>query len=306
QYRGADPVPDSGEISGVGHYNCSKVTDGTPCVDKGYATYKVQKGRRYRFRIINTSAMTHFVFSIDKHQFEVIEIDGNNVKKTTVSYLPINIAQRYSIIVNCTQAVDNYWIRATMSKCSIPYRPGDPGTINSNSSLNYNVFGILRYEGAPNTNPNTVASNNVPTSSASNCYDMDLNSLKPYPPNPVPTKVDHTLSFAINVVLMRPSLILAAIVNGNSFSPDFTNPTIKKLKDGQDPSKFLPSDNAYGYDIPSNSVVEVVMINNENRTHPFHMHGHAFWIVCQGEPGTNNTDPSKLTRNLVDPPMRDV
>ncbi|CAG8535479.1 28852_t:CDS:2 [Dentiscutata erythropus] len=306
KYRGNDPVPDSGEISGVGHYDCSTVTDGTPCVDKGYATYKVRKGKRYRFRIINTSAMAHFTVSIDKHQMEIIEIDGNNVEKNTVDSCSINIAQRYSVIVNCTQDVGNYWIRATISRCSIPYQPGDPGTINSNSTLNYNVLGILRYEGAPETNPNSTALSSIPTSVSANCYDQDASTLKPYPPNSPPKKYDHNMTFAINVVFMSSTKMLAAIVNGQSYSPDFSNPTIQKLQNGQDPSQFPASDNAYAYDIPSNSVVQIVMINNENRTHPFHMHGHAFWIICQGEPGTYNTNPKSLPTNLVDPPMRDV
>ncbi|CAG8661563.1 8704_t:CDS:2 [Gigaspora margarita] len=304
-YRGNDPVPDSGEISGVGRYDCSKVTDGTPCKDKGYATYVVKKGKRYRFRIINTSAMTHFVMSIDNHPMSVIEIDGINVKNYTANFIPVNIAQRYSVIINCDKDVGNFWIRAIMSRCSIPYQPGDPGTINSNSILNYNVFGILRYEGAPKTNPNST-SFNIPNSNNSNCYDIDLNNLKPYPADPPPKNADYTMSFSVNVVILPSSGMLAAIINGSSFSPDFANPTVMRLQNGEDPSKFQVSDNAYGYNIPSNSVVDIVLINQERRTHPFHMHGHAFWILCQGERGTNGTDPSKLPLNTDDPPKRDV
>ncbi|CAG8562556.1 7678_t:CDS:2 [Cetraspora pellucida] len=299
---GNDPVPDSGEISGVGRYDCSKAPEGSSCVDKGYATYKVQQGKKYRFRIINTSAMSHFTVSFDNHPMDIIEVEGTNVKRTTVNFLPINIAERYSVIIECNQTVASYWIRATISRCSIPYRPGDPNTINSNSALNYTVLGILRYEGAPETNPQSTAFK-TPTP---NCFDQDPNTLKPYVPEPPPQDNVYTISFTVNVVLLPSSKLLAAVINKSSFVPDFSYPTLMRLRDGQDPSRFLVSDNAYGYNISSGATVELLVRNDENRTHPFHLHGHAFWVVCQGDPGTNTNSRSSLKCNYNDPPKRDI
>ncbi|CAG8470658.1 7529_t:CDS:2 [Scutellospora calospora] len=299
-YQGNDPVPDSGEISGVGRYSCSNTT--LPCKDNGYATYKVQKGKRYRFRIINTSAMAHFVVSIDNHPMTIIECEGTNVQKHTVDFLPINIAERYSVIIDCNQPVNNYWIRASMSRCSIPYQPGDPDTINSNSSLNYDVRGILSYDGAPKGEPQSTGVK-IPKSQ---CYDQDVSTLKPYPPQPPPQSSTSTLELAVNVGFVQPSDVLEATVNGSSYVPDFKEPTIMKLKNGIDPSKFFRSDNAYGYDFPHCAVVDLIIRNLERRTHPFHLHGHNFWVICQGEAGSFNKSLGSLEYNLVDPPLRDI
>ncbi|CAG8690848.1 34953_t:CDS:2, partial [Racocetra persica] len=302
KYRGADPVPDSGEISGVGRYDCSKAPGGSSCKDNGYAIYKVQRGKKYRFRIINTSAMAHFTVSIDNHPMTIIEVEGTNVKEHTVEYLPINIAERYSVIINCNQTVGNFWIKAIMARCSIPYRPGDPGTINSNSAINYTVLGILRYEGAPETNPQSTGFSIPPP----NCYDQDPNTLKPYKPEPPPSGDVDTIGFTVNVGLLPVTGLLAATVNGKAFVPDFSYPTVKRLRDGMDPSRFLDTDNAYGFNISSGSPVEILIRNVENRTHPFHLHGHAFWVVCTGEPGSNTGDRSSLNCNYDDPPLRDI
>ncbi|CAG8576610.1 4508_t:CDS:2 [Racocetra fulgida] len=266
KYRGNDPVPDSGEISGVGRYDCSKA-EGSSCKDRGYAVYKVQQGKKYRFRIINTSAMAHFTVSFDGHPMTIIEVEGTHVKEYTVEYLPINIAERYSVIINCNQTVGNFWIKALIARCSIPYRPGDPRTINSNSAINYTVLGILRYEGAPESNPQSTGFRIPPP----NCYDQDPSTLKPYKPEPPPSGDVETIPFTVDVSLLQTSNLLAATVNGQSFVPDFSYPTVKRLRDGMDPSRFLVTDNAYGFNISSGSPVEILIRNDENRTHPFHL-----------------------------------
>ncbi|CAG8802158.1 16296_t:CDS:1, partial [Racocetra fulgida] len=51
------PVPDAVLISGYGQYPCSAATSqGKSCTSVTPATYVVQSGKRYRFRVINTSA----------------------------------------------------------------------------------------------------------------------------------------------------------------------------------------------------------------------------------------------------------
>jgi len=52
-------VADSGTVNGIGRFQ------GGPEVP--WAVINVNKGRRYRFRIINQSARSVFTFSIDSH-----------------------------------------------------------------------------------------------------------------------------------------------------------------------------------------------------------------------------------------------
>ncbi|CAG8549798.1 5155_t:CDS:2 [Acaulospora morrowiae] len=292
-YTGGDPVPDSGEISGVGQYNCT-IPDCTP---KKFATYKVTKGKRYRFRIINTSAMLHFIVMIDNHPLQVIEVEGTAIKPYTTNYIPVNIAQRYSVIVNANQPVGNYFIRAIISDCSLG---GGPGTINGDSPIydNLGITGILRYEGAsgsvPTTKPFTL-------SGPPDCLDISSANLKPLKlDKQVPTDKNVqrvTLTIGINV---RPRL--QATINNSSFEVDFNHPSNERVQDG---TPFVTSDNAYTIN-KSNAPVEIVLVNTERRTHPFHLHGHSFWVVAQGGVGSFNQSISSLKYNFDNPPFRDT
>ena len=57
-------------------------------------------------------------------------------------------------------------------------------------------------------------------------------------------------------------------------------------------------------------VVEFVLqntraLNNAAEFHPWHQHGHSFWVVGQGE-GIFDPDTDVATYNLVDPVLRDT
>ncbi|CAG8628774.1 10755_t:CDS:2 [Acaulospora morrowiae] len=298
-YVGFDPLPDSGEISGVGHYNCTIPT----CNPNKFATYSVQSGKRYRFRIINMSAMTHFRISIDQHPLTIIEVEGTPIKPVTVYSIPINIAQRYSVIVVANQSVGNYWIRANLSHCSLPT---DNFTINNETPVfaNDQITGILRYDGAPLTNP---TSQPYPTNT-SNCHDPDNSILKPLnPPSPaVPQGTNITrinLEIAVRYRQMSGNNIMFfGMINNSTYHPSLAYPSIQKVIDN---SSFGSSDNAYTYNI-FNEPIEILLNNTENRTHPFHMHGHTFWVVAQGEIGSYNQPLSSLKYDYDNPTLRDT
>ena len=109
---GNEPVPDSGTINGKGRYNGGPATP--------WARINVQQGSRYRLRLINASAYGFFTFSIAGHRLTIIEVDGVNHDPLTVDFLDIHAAQRYSVIVEANQPVNNYWIRAPMSLQNAP------------------------------------------------------------------------------------------------------------------------------------------------------------------------------------------
>ncbi|CAG8821929.1 9391_t:CDS:2, partial [Gigaspora rosea] len=182
------PIPDSVVMSGIGQYNCSSANgfNGLSCNSSVTPpTYVVQSGKRYRFRIINTSADNHFYFSIDNHTMLLIEADGINIKPVTIQKLPINIAQRYSVIINASQPVGNYFIRASATTaCQVLNNV----TINIDhlESLNWNATGILHYEGANNSAP---TSQEWPDTSEPTCDDVPDASLVPFVANPPPQNV---------------------------------------------------------------------------------------------------------------------
>ncbi|CAG8510975.1 3474_t:CDS:10, partial [Funneliformis caledonium] len=284
------------KILKFGRYNCSAAPEGSKCrKDNPLAVYKFESGKKYRLRIINTSALVHFIFSIDSHPLTIIEADGSYTKPYTVNRLPIGIGQRYSVIVKADQKVDNYWIRATIdSRCIL----SNNETINFDSAINYNVTGILRYFGAEKIDPTTSAfTDELPT-----CLGVPQSALKLLRPEKVPEPVTDNILFNITI---RPDErnVTLAFVNNSSFVGDLYNPTLKQLAMHKIKSvNELPRKrNAYALENPD-GVVDITILNANGGIHPFHLHGHNFYVLGTG-PGLV-VDKSQL--NLVDPFPRDV
>ncbi|KAG9125331.1 laccase [Ceratobasidium sp. 392] len=104
-------IPDSGTINGKGRYGLLNVV-ASP--DSLY-TLKVQRGKRYRLRIINASAIMSNRFGIEGHKMTIIEMDGISTKPMEVDQLDILAGQRYSVIINANQKPDTYWINAPVT-----------------------------------------------------------------------------------------------------------------------------------------------------------------------------------------------
>ncbi|GBB94131.1 hypothetical protein RclHR1_00230009 [Rhizophagus clarus] len=295
-YTGFNPIPDAGLISGRGRYDCSKAPPGSNCTqDNPLAVYSVEKGKRYRFRIINSSAEAPYTFSIDQHPLRIIEVEGENIKPISMNKLNIAVGQRYSVIVTADKDVSNFWIRATIVKQCIHV---SPQTININSALNYQVTGILRYVGAPDEYPNTQEWDEK----ILNCRDVDHNLLKLNPPRPPPQTVTDNFTLVITFAPTQDG-VGHAMINGSPFIPELDDPTTNKLMYGGDetPDQLDKDQNAFVYDT-ENGAVEISLVNENIAPHPFHLHGHNFFVMGHGD--GNTPDPSQF--NLVDPAVRDT
>ena len=77
-------------------------------------TFRVAKGKRYRFRVICTSMVYAFKLSIDGHVLHVIATDGMETVPKPVNYIIIHTGERYDFYIEADDAAGNgnYWIRA--------------------------------------------------------------------------------------------------------------------------------------------------------------------------------------------------
>ncbi|OBZ73717.1 Laccase [Grifola frondosa] len=135
QTQAAAPLPDSNLINGMGRWPQDPTSE--------LAVITVQRGRRYRFRLLNIACDPFYNFTIDSHNMTIIEADGQNTQPLNVDLITIYAAQRYSFVLEANQPVDNYWIRAK------PSRSNDTSFNNGINSA------ILRYIGAPDQEPTT-------------------------------------------------------------------------------------------------------------------------------------------------------
>lgn len=198
---GNEPIPYSGLINGKGSYNCSYTT--LPCDpnEQHPAVFNVERGKRYRVRIVNTSAMAVFYFSIQGHKLHVIEVDGVDTIKVSLDRIPIAPAQRYSAIVEMNGNEEEYSILAEMSLAM--YNFDDPNVNPSPEALNQMVRARLRYGSR-----NTVESDSGSASSYSSFVDTMSRSsndffpeemlLQPYDKSSAPDNFDQEV--ILNVV----------------------------------------------------------------------------------------------------------
>ena len=76
---------------------------------------RAQPGLRHRMRFINMACENAFHISIDNHKMTIIEVDGIETEPLEVDILPIANGQRFSVVVNMDQPVDNYCEHPSLS-----------------------------------------------------------------------------------------------------------------------------------------------------------------------------------------------
>ena len=214
-------------INGLGRYPAG------PDVPLSVTT--VEQGKRYRIRLINMACKPHILFSIEQHDFTVIEADGQTTLPLPVDQIPIYVGQRYSFILEANQPVDNYWIRA------LPQ--GYPS--NFTNGLN---SGILRYVGAPETEPENKTTPLVNPLVETNLHAYG-DSLVPGLPFPGGADV------SINLVSIMDNTTLLFYMNGETYKPPTTPILLQILSGALTASQLAPQ--GLVYTLPPNQVIEI-------------------------------------------------
>jgi FtsP/CotA-like multicopper oxidase with cupredoxin domain len=94
---------DSTLINGRMPFNCSLVAKGTACdsTHSQYSKFRVQSGKTYKMRLINSGAGSIEYFSIDNHQVTIVANDFVDIEpyNTTIVTLgvgfPSNLQEHY-------------------------------------------------------------------------------------------------------------------------------------------------------------------------------------------------------------------
>ncbi|KAF7341807.1 Laccase 17 [Mycena sanguinolenta] len=291
---GHEPVPGSGLINGVGRYKGGPTgtVGGSQCATRKAISVcpaildsfmpTTDHPKLHSFRVVNMAAFAAFTFSIDGHTFDVIETDGIATVPLTVSNFEIHAAQRYSVVLNANQPVNNYWINAPM-------------TVQGSSAIldKENVKAILRYVGAPNSDPTTSGgggSSGKGGSSAGPLQEYQLQTLiNPGAPGgsaPADRTIDLNFDAAGNGLWE---------VNGVSYVPPDLPTLLKIINGATTANDFNVTENTFV--LERGQVVELRIHGADHGiTHPFHLHGHAFDVVKSASGPTN----------YVNPPRRDV
>ncbi|KAJ2848255.1 ferroxidase fet3 [Coemansia brasiliensis] len=250
-------------------------------------TLKFQPGKTYRLRLLNVSATGMVRFGIEQHEMYVIEVDGTATEPKLVNNVQLSVGQRVSVLVtakNTTEANYAYYadiftdIQAGVERAVLPFTS------------------IVEYsKNAPLVN----ATDKTSTVGWDFFEDVDLVPIDKQPPPGVNKWV--------------PLEARTAIFDDRREHLSFNNRTYEKptvptltsvLTTGY--QAFYPD--VYGFKshpiiLDPMTDIEVAIFNMDNNSHPFHLHGHSFFVYRRG---AVNNDPAQLRNSGPYPVRRDT
>ncbi|KAF5353223.1 hypothetical protein D9756_007799 [Leucocoprinus leucothites] len=226
------------------------------------AVINVDHGKRYRLRLVSISCDPNFMFSIDCHDLMVVEADSVATQPFIVQSLQIFAGQRYSVVLNANQKVDNYWIRA------LP----NTGARNLSTTFENGVnSAILRYRGAPRRDPKSKQDDNIVT-----LREVDLHPLvnPAAPGDPTPDGADVTFNLTLGLDLVA----LKFTINNQSFVPPTTPVLMQILSGARTAQDLMPQGGVLT--VERNKTVQIVLNSGvTGGPHPISLHGHTFSVV---------------------------
>ncbi|GLB38077.1 putative multicopper oxidase family protein [Lyophyllum shimeji] len=246
------------------------------------AVVNVEKGKRYRMRLVSIACDSNYMFSIDGHSFLVIEVDGENIIPYKADKIQIFAGQRYSFVLFANQKVDNYRIRA------LPNNGRGDLPLNFDGGIN---SAILRYKGARAVEPTTKEKKNPKLLDESQLRPLLLDARAPGVPRLGAADVNINLDVAVDLST------LSFTINGASYQTPSVPILLQLLSGAKTAQQLLPAGSIIP--LPRNKVIEVTMPGGAAAgPHPFHLHGHSFSVVRSA--GKN------ARANYLNPVRRDV
>uniref|UniRef100_A0A060T8I1 ARAD1D06952p n=1 Tax=Blastobotrys adeninivorans TaxID=409370 RepID=A0A060T8I1_BLAAD len=287
----AEPIPDSGLIQGLNKFDCSKVNEsGYQCYEDSYfPAFPVIPDKTYRLRVVSAGGFSEFDFSIDNHTLTVIEADGVNVEPLDVTVLRMSNAQRYSVLVKTESGHEDegFWMRANMNTyCYDGSNPNlDPRGVRAIFSYPGYTLSLQQNGGVPTEDPSTPQQHGIDGSVQ--CTQLNSSLLVPSIPMaaPDPDQFVHIdASFQIGA-----RQISLAYFNNTSYKPNEV-PNLRTILDtntsallSDDPTRPSWANEQMVITVPQQQVIDLLINNYDDGGHPFHMHGHKFWILASGK-----------------------
>ncbi|GKT44845.1 laccase-1 [Colletotrichum spaethianum] len=311
-----EPVPSSGLINGRNYRNCSDF-DGWECQNhaprlESLETFDLTPNERHRLRFINTGAFAEFQVEIDEHPFYITEVDGTAVHPEPFHRLNVLPAQRYSVVLETNvTTTDSFWMRARM----ITHCFASP-----NPWLDPEVRAVIRYNTPASSNDiaaRDAADVHAEPQSKSwddaidvDCRDMNTTILRPVEATPAP-KITASMFLRANFEIGAWRLS-RGFFNTSTWHANITSPTLYRLMEVSkaDNDTLLPpttgvnsfafdSEKEFVYQTTGIQTVDIIISNFDDGAHPFHLHGHKFFVLKQGPTGYPPENIEELEEELA-------
>ena len=285
-----EPIPDNALVNGHGYRSCDDF-EGWRCDNSSVSSpiLDLAAGQRHRLRFINVGAFAEFQIEVDEHPFYITEVDGTDVHPEPFHRLNILPAQRYSIVVetNVTTS-DAYWLRAKMITHCFK---------GKNHRLQSEIRAIVRYT-SPDSEPHAPSPHSMEWSDAIEVVCRDLNTSALHPVQRV------TPPPADEFVILRANFMIGAwrlsrgFFNQSTWHPNATHPSLHRFLDATKTpeltslntslainDKVFDQDKDFVLQTTGVRTVDISINNFDDGAHPFHLHGHKFFVIAQAQSG---------------------
>ena len=228
---------------------------------------KVRPGQTYLVRLVNIGAFAAHYTWFEGHEMRVVEVDGVWVDEAKAERLYITPAQRYSVLLTARpDASENFAIVSVMDEELFDVIPDDQ---------NSNVTGWLVYDDSkPLPKATTVDELDAfddfvlrPVDRLGLFHEPDQSIILDVKMDNLGDGANYAFFNDVTYVAPKvPSLYSALSVGGELAS---------------DPRVYGKYTSAHV--LGHNEVVQIVLNNGDDGTHPFHLHGHNFQLVHRSE-----------------------
>jgi L-ascorbate oxidase len=318
--------PQSLLIQGRGRYNCSLLPQLVPPTPGSLTcnassprctphAIPVTPGKTYRLRIASVASLSSLNFILEGHAMTVVMADGRYIRPFKVYNLDVYSGQTYDVLFTADQdASRNYW-------AAVNVRGRKPNTPTGLAVLQY-----LETPVAPTTPaPVSPIWNDTAVSVAQAKQILAKVGYEAAPPKTsdrtlvilgTQNNISGHLKWALNNIsyVHKATPVIAALKYKIKGVVDSTAPPDFPVSNYNIYAPPSPTSANYGspvYVFRKGSVVDVIVQNantltvNNSEIHPWHLHGHDFWVLGYGE-GMYNPEKDYARFNLVDPPVRNT
>ncbi|KAL5394599.1 hypothetical protein PMIN06_000544 [Paraphaeosphaeria minitans] len=266
---GAEPLPKSALIN-----------------DGQNVTVAVQSGKTYFIRMVNMAAFASMYVWFQGCTMRVVEVDGIYTEATEADMLYLTAGQRYSVLLTIdSNGVTNVPFVASMDEELFDEIPDD---------LNANATGWLVLDSAKE----------LPAPIEIDAFEaLDDMSLRPLDSLAALQKVDKTITLDMKMDNLGDGVNYAFFNNST-----YVEPRVPTLYTVMSSGEYSSNPIVYGshtnsFVLHGNQTVEIVLNNNDDGKHPFHLHGHAFQVIARSEEDAGSYSHVDAT-NVPAVPMR--
>ncbi|KAG5793776.1 hypothetical protein H9Q69_007169 [Fusarium xylarioides] len=272
-YRGNEPVPDSLLVNGQGRFNCSMAVPARPVVCSQVqfgdleALMRSRSQKKSRLRVVNTGSVAGLSLRIGGAIFRPVRVDGGFAVKAegTETVGILYPGERVDIEVE--------WKENHAGDCWLTIYMDDENFGYPNPALNPT-------QSFPMFSSSTKGSTNAPVPQPleqDETQALDSQNLKAASKvSDLPAKAEQTILLYAKVEkLAHMDYAPVGFINHTSWTPQ-TPPLLAQNRTSWDENQLIPfiriSDGK-----PKR--VDIIINNLDDGAHPFHLHGHSFYVL---------------------------